>query len=63
MADEIDEANELVQARVEDEIDRVRTAIRSEEKGEPGECQWCSKHSPRLVFGACAPCRDEFRLP
>jgi len=32
-------------------------------KGEPGECIKCGEHSPRLVLGACAPCRDRYKLP
>ena len=26
--------------------------------GVPGECDRCEEHSPRLVGGYCAPCRD-----
>lgn len=31
-------------------------------KGEPGPCDFCGEDSPRLVKGACAPCRDKYRL-
>lgn len=30
--------------------------------GTKGVCEWCDKHSPRIVGGACAPCRDKYRL-
>jgi len=26
--------------------------------GTPGECDECGEHSPRLIGGRCAPCRD-----
>lgn len=29
---------------------------------DPGECQWCGEIKPRIVGGACAACRDEFKL-
>lgn len=32
------------------------------EPGIAGECEYCGKHSPRLVKNACAPCRDEWKL-
>lgn len=32
-------------------------------KGEPGECKKCGEQSLRLVQGACAPCRDRYKLP
>ena len=31
--------------------------------GEPGDCELCGEWSGRLVRGACAPCRDKYRLP
>lgn len=30
--------------------------------GEPGECDFCGNHSPRLIRGACARCRDDLGL-
>lgn len=31
--------------------------------GAPGDCDLCGEWSGRLVSGACAPCRDRWRLP
>lgn len=31
--------------------------------GVPGDCDLCGEHSGRLIGGACAPCRDKYRLP
>jgi len=58
MADLVDEANDLAEARVQDEIDRNKARIRDLPVGEPGVCCNCDWASPRLVNGWCAPCRD-----
>lgn len=61
MPDEIDRLQEL---RDIENDNLVRTATRAEiPAGEPGECQHCGEHSPRLVNTSCAPCRDELGLP
>lgn len=61
MADNID----IAQAR--EEIDReLAIASRPSPKlapGVPGDCDYCGEWSSRLVGGACAPCRDKYRLP
>lgn len=31
--------------------------------GSPGDCELCGEWSARLVGGACAPCRDRYKLP
>ncbi|MDP1925751.1 MAG: hypothetical protein Q8K57_13335 [Thiobacillus sp.] len=31
--------------------------------GTPGDCDICNEWCGRLVGGACAPCRDKFKLP
>lgn len=60
MADEID----LAQAR-EEELRNEALAKRPKfymPKGKPGECEFCGHWSGRLVGGACAPCRDRYKL-
>lgn len=58
--DEIDQA----QAREEQyRNNAIRAASRPLVPGEPGDCDLCGEHSMRLVQGACAPCRDKYRLP
>ena len=40
-------------------------AIRAKEEIEPGRrgaCDFCGEHSGRLIDGACAPCRDRYKL-
>lgn len=31
--------------------------------GVEGDCEVCGYWSGRLVHGACAPCRDKYKLP
>lgn len=57
MTDDIDRANDHVEALTEHSI---RANARDLPPGEPGICSECGEHSERLVRGACAPCREEF---
>jgi hypothetical protein len=62
MADDADSA--------QDELDRVYDVAKQHfsklaseiPAGEPGECERCGEFSLRLVEGACAPCRDKYKL-
>ena len=58
--DDIDRAQ---QRELQDTERAVNAARRDLVPGEPGECDLCGEHSMRLVGGACAPCRDKYRLP
>lgn len=60
MPDDLDRLQEL---ELMDNEGAVRAAIKPIAAGEPGECEHCGESSPRLVRGACAPCRDEMGLP
>ena len=44
-------------------IDAVRQAAAYMEAGTAGICDLCGTWSGRLVRGACAPCRDRYKLP
>jgi hypothetical protein len=60
--DEIDLANEAAakdQARLEHAARQAAAAIPA---GTPGDCDLCGEWTARLVGGACAPCRDHYRL-
>jgi len=59
MADEIDRANEYIDAMTAAALKKVTAEI---PKGEPGECDWCGEYTPRLVNNACAKCRDDIGL-
>lgn len=52
----------LQQAR-ENGVAAVRSKAASIPAGAPGDCDLCGEWSQRLVGGACAPCRDKYRLP
>lgn len=59
MADEADIANDRAQA----DLDRaLKAAAREIPPGVSGECYSCGEHSPRLIRGACARCRDKYAL-
>ena len=61
MADDID----LAQAREMMDREAAIAAAPSPvlATGVTGDCDYCGEWSGRLVGGACAPCRDKFKLP
>lgn len=61
MADNID----LAQEREELERQAALAALPSPklQPGVPGDCDFCGEWTSRLVGGACAPCRDRYKLP
>ena len=42
---------------------QVRMQAARIERGVPGDCDLCGEWSARLIRGACAPCRDRYKLP
>ncbi len=58
--DEVDRATEEVDRLLAEAMRNARAEL---VPGEPGECELCGEDSPRLVRGACAPCRDRHKLP
>ena len=61
--DKADIASELIEMRENKLIDQIRRQANAIPKGVVGECEYCYEMSQRLVGGACAPCRDRFKLP
>lgn len=62
MSDTIDQMNErnaLIEAA---QLASIRAKAKIQ-PGKPGDCDLCGEWSARLVKGACAPCRDRYRLP
>jgi hypothetical protein len=55
MADVVDDAQAVTDMQLRHSIAAARKPIPA---GAPGECDVCGRDSPRLVKGACAPCRD-----
>lgn len=62
MADLADVSDEHSQPVLESRIAAVR-ANADIPAGVPGDCDLCGEWSGRLVTGACARCRDKYKLP
>lgn len=58
--DEVDRANDEVERGL---AEALRQAAKPIQEGQPGECDLCGEWSWRLINGACAPCRDKYKLP
>lgn len=61
MADQFDIASDI-----EEQHRQQALAARPKfvfEPGVAGDCDFCGEWSGRLVAGACAPCRDTYKLP
>lgn len=61
VGDPLDIAAERTQIAADAQVAAIRARSRID-PGKPGECDFCGEHSMRLVDGACAPCRDKFKL-
>lgn len=62
MADEIDKANAQAEQHNNLCVQKAREEAASIPAGYHGECDLCGEYSSRLVDGACAPCRDKYKL-
>lgn len=60
--DDVDHIQERDAALDEAAVAGIRDAAARTKPGEPGECDYCGEWSGRIVGGACAPCRDKYRL-
>jgi hypothetical protein len=63
MADIIDTANDVAEAAADRAITAARAEAANIPEGTAGDCDLCGEPTTRLVGGACAPCRDRYRLP
>ncbi len=63
MADVIDEAGDHIEREAAARQAAASARAAAMPKGEPGDCELCGEWSARLVAGACAPCRDRYKLP
>jgi hypothetical protein len=57
-----DFAAEITQVRTDSAIEAIRRKSLID-PGVPGDCDFCGEWSGRLIEGACAPCRDRYKLP
>ena len=63
MTDIVDIATERIDADTARRIAAARAAADTIPQGAPGDCDLCGEWAGRLVAGACAHCRDRYRLP
>jgi hypothetical protein len=63
MSDEVDRADQEIERSLAESIRNARMGQDYFQAGAPGECELCGEWSGRLVNGACAPCRDKYKLP
>jgi len=65
MSDAAGDSLDIAGERTQLAIDARVAAIRANAQipaGVAGECDLCGEWSGRLIGGACAPCRDKYRL-
>jgi len=61
MADEIDITNDRTQLAIDAKVKQISNAAKLD-TGIEGDCELCGEWSGRLIDGACAPCRDRYKL-
>lgn len=59
--DDADRVTLLQETQEAEQAAKIRKAAQIP-KGQPGERDLCGEWSGRLVAGACAPCRDKYKL-
>jgi len=62
MADQVDDATETEESRMNAILKDARKKAAAIPRGEPGDCDLCGEYTGRLVHGVCAPCRDRYHL-
>jgi len=62
MADDADVAADDIETLNSKRLAAISQAAANIPAGSPGVCDWCGEESGRLVKGACAPCRERFKL-
>lgn len=62
MADICDLAQEVIEQQLQRDLHNAGVGSYELPPGKPGDCEYCGEWSGRLVEGACAPCREHYRL-
>lgn len=60
--DELDHAQKIIEDVENLAIKKASAMARKMPRGEQGDCELCGHWSGRLVYGACAPCRDKYKM-
>ena len=61
MSDDVDITNDRTQLAIDSKVKEISDAAKLD-KGVEGDCDLCGEWSGRLIDGACAPCRDRYKL-
>ena len=61
--DDADRSDERSQPLLDSAVEDARRRAAEIPVGTAGDCWSCGEWAGRLVGGACAPCRDKFKLP
>jgi len=59
--DNLDKSIEMSDHIKQTQIDLIRAQAKLD-PGIEGDCELCGEWSGRLINGACAPCRDKYKL-
>lgn len=60
--DELDYAQKNIEDAENLGIQKAAAMVRSMPEGKQGDCELCGCWSGRIVYGACAPCRDKYKM-
>jgi hypothetical protein len=61
MSDDVDITNDRTQLAIDAKVKQISNAAKLD-SGKEGDCNLCGEWTSRLVGGACAPCRDRYKL-
>jgi hypothetical protein len=61
MSDDVDIASDRTQLAIDAKVKEISDAAKLD-KGTEGDCDLCGEWTSRLIGGACAPCRDRYKL-
>jgi hypothetical protein len=61
MSDDVDITNDRTQLAIDAKVKQISDAAKLD-AGVEGDCDLCGEWSGRLIDGACAPCRDRYKL-
>ena len=61
MGDDVDITNDRIALAIDAKVKEISDAAKLD-KGIAGDCDLCGEWSGRLIDGACAQCRDRYKL-
>ena len=61
MSDDVDIASDRTQLAIDAKVKQISDAAKLD-PGVEGDCDLCGQWTSRLIDGACASCRDRYKL-